>query len=100
MEKYKEILINALYTGGVGSFWGVSYYLYQVSKWTHFKWSLFIINIVLAFFIWYVIWQFLPSTEYNNWLLAISGFSSYPILDILERRGARIVLDKIAKWEK
>jgi hypothetical protein len=99
MEKRREIINNIVYTWGVWGFGWVSYYLYQVSKWKDFQWSLFFINMVLAFFVWYVIWQFLPNSEYTNWLLAISWFSSYGILQFLEQKWAWLILKNITKWK-
>lgn len=98
-ENIKNILENAAYTWGIGTFWGLSYYLYQISKWKDFSWIQFIINWVLAFFVWYVVGQFLPPSDYTNGLLAISWFSSYWILQFLEQRGANLILKNITKWK-
>jgi hypothetical protein len=93
-EKTRLILENILYTWWISWFWGMSYYLYQVSKWDEFRWHLFFLNMILAFFVWFVIWDFLPDTNYTNWLLAISWFSSYWILQFIEKQWALFVLKR------
>ncbi len=83
---------------GVWLFGGSAYYLYLVSKWQKFIFSMFVINLFLAFFIGYVVGQFLPdNTAYRDWLLAISGFTSFPILSLLEKKFAPYIVKFIIK---
>ena len=73
-------------TGVIWSFGGASFYLYKVSKWQSFKFWMFLINLILAFFIGYVIGKFLEPSNYRDGIIAISGFSSFPILELLEKK--------------
>jgi len=92
-----ELMEKALITGGISGFWGCAFYLYQVSKWIPFKFWMFIINIVLAFFVGYVLWEMLPVTQYTNGLIAIWWFSTYPFLAILESKGVKILEKMVFK---
>ena len=59
---------------------------------------MFFINLFLAFFIGYVVGQFLPeNTVYRDGLLAISGFSSFPILTLIEKKFAPYIVKFIIK---
>ena len=100
MEKYKEVINKILYTGWIWGFGWVSFYLYQISKWKDFKWLMFFANITCAFFVGYTIGCFLPETNYTDWLLAISWFSAYPIMDILEKKWAWLIFNNISKWKQ
>jgi len=95
-----ETVIKAVTTGWLGAFGGVAFYLYSVHKGKSFRVSSFFINLVLAFFIWYVVGAFIPDAlgqDVRNGLLAIAWFSAYPLLDYLEERGFHIIIDKIWK---
>jgi hypothetical protein len=64
---------------------GLALYLNQVRKGKAFNILSFIINLLLAGFIGWLADGWLPETlEAREQLIAISGFLSYPILDILE----------------
>ena len=106
-------LWDILSTGAIGAFGGASFYLYKVSRGQDFKFSLFVINMLLAFFIGYVVGKFLSPSDYRDGIIAISGFSSFPILDFLEKRWLYIVVqatglgntgtqetNKADKWQK
>lgn len=84
IEWFKE----AIATGGIWLFGGSAYYLYLVSKWQKFLMYMFLINLFLAFFIWYITGQFIwPDIEFRDWMVAISWFTSFPVLAILEKKG-------------
>ena len=69
----------------------MAHYLYEVNKWKEFKFSKFLINIFLAWFVWYVIWEFLPHTfELRDSFIAMSGFSAFPILSYIENKFPQI----------
>ena len=96
----KAFVENLLKTGGLSWFWWVAYYLYQVHKWERFRMVWFIINIVLAFFIWYLVWEFMPASleGYSNGIISVSGFLAFPILDILESKVPLLFENYITKW--
>ena len=77
--------VQAWITSWIG--W-LAHYLYVVSKWEHFKLWIFTINVFLAYWLWTVAFHFYPE---NGWIMAIIGFSSYPTLQILERKGTELV---------
>jgi hypothetical protein len=87
-----EWVKEAAVTGWVWLFGWSAYYLYLVSKWQAFLMSRFFINLFLAFFIGYVVWQFLDDqNSYRDWILAISWFASFPILDLFEKKGSHFI---------
>ena len=95
VERIAEAAIN----GAIGLFWWASYYLYIVSKGNKFHVVYFLINLFLAFFIGYVVGQFLdPSMAYRDGIIAVSGFCALPILSFLEKNGAKLILNQIPKW--
>ncbi len=81
------------YTQGSGYlaiFGGASYYLWKVTQGKKFNMLSFIINLILAFFVGFVMGKFLPdglSINYRDGLISISGFLAFPILELLEDRG-------------
>ena len=79
---------NLMKTWWLSWFWWMAFYLYQIHKWERFQIAWFIINVVLAFFVWYITWEFIPDSmlEYKNWLIAISWFITYPLLHIIESK--------------
>ena len=83
---------EAVVTWWVGLFWGSAYYLYLVSKWQKFLMSMFLINLFLAFSIGYIAWQFIGAdVAFRDGLLAISWFTSFPLLSLLEKKGSALV---------
>ena len=73
----------------VGWFW---HNLYLMRKGRKFTVALFCLNILLAGFVGYTVGKFIPEGGMRDGILAISGFSSFPILAILEEKGADLVL--------
>jgi len=65
-------ITDILTTGVIGAFGGASFYLYKVSRGQDFKFPLFIINMILAFFIGYVVGNFLSPSDYRDGVIAIS----------------------------
>lgn len=76
--------------------WWVAHYLYMVSKWERFRLVMLVINIFLAFWIWTVIYAFVPDTAVKWWIIGMAWFSTYPLLWILEKKWASLV-DKYIK---
>ena len=66
--------------------------LYLMRKGRSFTITLFCLNILLAGFVGYTVGKFIPEGGMRDGILAISGFSSFPILAILEEKGAELVL--------
>ena len=64
-----------------------AHYIYLVSRWEKFRWSMMFINMVLAAWLGSLVAQFWASP----WLISLTGFCTYPILAILEKKGAEIV---------
>jgi len=81
--------------------WWVVMYLNEVRKWKPFKiWS-FILNIVIAWIIWFFAKDFIPS---NMWdikysLVGIVWFLSFPILDWLEKDWLTLLINKFI-WKQ
>jgi fluoride ion exporter CrcB/FEX len=94
-----EWVKEAIVTGWVGLFGGSAYYLYLVSKGQKFLMSMFLINLFLAFFIGYITGQFIwDDVAFRDWILAISWFTSFPLLSLLEKKWSALVAKYI--WIK
>jgi hypothetical protein len=81
----------------IWAIWGMAMYLNQVRKGQKFTTWMFIVNILLAMWVWYLAWEFIPDSFWNikNSMISICWFLSYPILDLLEKRGLPLILKKI-----
>lgn len=80
-------VINTAQTVWIAWVWWASYYLYNVSRWKGFNFIMFIINIFLAWFVWYVVGGMLPKDFWmRDAFIAISWFSAFPILAIIESK--------------
>ena len=95
MQEKVEIIrkgLEFIMTWTIWLFGWATYYLYQVSKWQKFKIWMFFVNMACAFFIGWLIGQFIPSqTAYRDWLIAIWWFSAFPILAFLETQWPKII---------
>jgi len=68
----------------IGIFSGASYYFYQVSKWEHFAKGKFLISLLLAFWVAWLVWGFIPiELAYRDWLIWICAFSAQSILPLI-----------------
>lgn len=85
--------VQAWVTSGLGWF---AHYLYVVSKWERFHIYMLLINMLLAFWLWTVIYSFIPDSSFKGWIVGIAGFSTYPILSILEEKWT-IIVEKYLK---
>ena len=103
MQEKIEIIKKAYEIMAAGMIWvfgWATYYLYQVSKWQQFKITMFILNVCCAFFCGWLVGQFIPwDPAYRDWLIAIAWFSTYPILDLLEKYWAKFFIKKII-WKQ
>lgn len=96
-----EGIKEAAVTGWVWLFGWSAYYLYLVSKWQKFLMSMFLINLFLAFFIGYITGQFIgDDVTFRDWLLAISWFTSFPLLSLLERKWSTLIAKYIWVTDK
>lgn len=75
----------------ISSVWWIANYLYKVSKGADFKPRRLMMNIVLAWFIWYVLQWFIEPWPAMWPLLAIWGFCVYPILQLIESKWPEFV---------
>lgn len=91
-NEYIQKAIEISSTAGIAMVWGFWHNLYLMRKGRKFTVLLFCLNILLAGFVGYTIGKFLPEWSMRDGILAISGFSSFPILAILEEKGADLVL--------
>lgn len=102
-ERAGEI-ITILKTSAISGAWWIAYYLYMVSKGTKFKLYMFIINIILAWYVWYLAWILLPTElSVRDALISISWFSSFPLLAMLEEKFPKFVENyfiKESKWKQ
>ena len=91
INKIAKTLSNPSFQAGVTSWLGwFAHYLYIVSKWEKFKWTMLVINIFLAFWLWTVVYAFVPDSAVKGWIMGVLGFSTYPILSIMEKKGLEI----------
>lgn len=71
---------------------GFGHNLYLMRQGRKFTILFFCLNIFLAGFVGFVIGKFIPESGIKDGILAISGFSSFPILTIIEEKGASMIL--------
>lgn len=85
-QVYLSKLLDFLAAGLLSTFGGISAYLYTTFKRGEaFRFTPFLINVVLAFFLGNVVGSFIPqSFEYRDGILMIAGFSTWPILGLME----------------
>ena len=93
--KIIDSTVSAILISGMG---GIAHYFYQVQKGEKFQFGMFIINIILAGWLGYVISGFVPNDSGMYWpLLSISGFCTYPLLRLIEKKTPEIWLRIINK---
>jgi FtsH-binding integral membrane protein len=83
--------------GLLSVFGGTAAYVYKtVRDDTGFKFGQFLVNAFLAFFIGNMIGGFIPNNaSYRDGLLMLAGFSTWPILGVMEFYGKKFVLKYI-----
>lgn len=91
-NEYLQKVVELSSTAGIAMVWWFGHNLYLMRKGRKFTMLLFCLNILLAGFVGYTVGKFIPESAMRDWILAISGFSSFPILAILEEKGADLVL--------
>lgn len=83
--------------GGLSTFGGAAFFFYRVYKGQQFRASMFFLNLFLAFFVGYVVGKFFPTTlssDIRDGMIAVSGFLSLPILELLEKKGLLFMLKR------
>lgn len=97
MEHLEQIFTFLL--GGIyAAFGGMVHFLYQTAKRPDhpFNWLMFLINVAVAFYVGQVAWDFLPAvTPSKGGFIMLAGFLAYPILDFFEKRGVRMIIQKV-----
>ncbi len=90
-------MIDLCAAGLLSVFGGTAAYLYRtVRDDTGFRFSHFFTNAFLAFFIGNMVGGFIPTTaNYRDGLLMLAGFSTFPILGVLEHYGRKVILKYI-----
>ncbi len=91
MDKHSAVTELAV-NGGVASFGAIANYLYaHLTQKVPLSWLRFTTNLMLGFFIGQVVGEFLPDDfAYRDGTLLVAGFSVYPLLQILELKGAEL----------
>lgn len=95
MERFVD-----LFTAGLLSvFGGTAAYVYKtVREDTGFKFSSFLVNAFLAFFIGNMVGGFIAKdASYRDGILMLAGFSTWPILHLVEFYGKKFVMKYISK---
>jgi len=93
---HKEIIESITIYGALWGFGGFVMYLNKVRKWTKFKVSMFLINIILAGWLWIIAQAFIivsnPDIQYA--LVSIIWFLAFPILDFLEDNWLKLLINR------
>jgi len=93
-----EEILKTLAAGWYGAIGGLALYLNQIRKGVVFNLAKLITNVLLAWFIWWLIGWILPLDILGReQLIAISGFLAYPILDLMEEKWLDFLIDKVIK---
>jgi len=92
----KEIIEVASMYWAFASFWWLALYLNMVRKWAKFNFFMLVINLVISAWIWVTMYYLLPESigEIKIWLVSISGFLSYPILNFLEENALDLFIKR------
>lgn len=102
MEEHFVNFIAFILGGLYAAFGGMVHFLYQASRnpGVPFSWLMFFINIVVAFYVGQVLWDFVPSgSEGRGGLIMLAGFLAYPILDFVEKNGVRFIVKRLFNFE-
>ncbi len=88
------ILFTQKYLVGwiIAAIGGFANYVYRVSKGEKFSIMRLCLNMALAGWLWYVVWEFLPRGGLFNAYVSISGFCAFPILDMIEKKWPALIL--------
>ena len=102
MEEHIANFVAFILGGLYAAFGGMVHFLYQSSRKPEiqFSWLMFFINIIVAFYVGQVIWDFVPAaTDGRGGLLMLAGFLAYPILDFIEKNGVRYIVKRIFNFD-
>ena len=100
----KEVLEKMIPYGWLWALWGIAMQLNSMRKWIPFKIWKFVINIVLAVWIWYIVWSIIPESVWDMKfsLISVSGFLSHFFLDFIEKNWFKLLIKRFLwdKWDK
>lgn len=99
MSETLNKLFDMAMAGLLSAFGGVAAYVYKtIRDDTGFKMSQFLMNAFLAFFIGNMVGGFIPQgTSFRDGILMLAGFSTWPLLGVLEYYGKRAILRYLDK---
>lgn len=81
--------VTAVLISGAG---GIAHYLYEVKKGNEFRIWVFLINVLLAGWLGYVVMGFVPNDSKLFWpILSITGFCTWPVLRMFEQKWPEIL---------
>jgi len=89
-------IITYWWLGWVG--WA-AVYINRIRQWAKFNVFMLIANIILAWYVWWLAWEMLPASEFKNSLVSISWFLAYPLLDLLEKEGINLFINRMI-WKQ
>ena len=92
----KEIAARAneiLATWGIAAIWWIAHYFYRYSKGAPFQFTMFLVNMFLAWFVGTVVWPLFEPWKMQYACISISGFSSMYILWFLEHQWWKILIN-------
>jgi len=87
------------------TYWGLwwigwaAVYINRIRQGAKFNIFMLIANIVLAWYVWWITGELLPANEFKNSLVSISWFLAYPLLDLLEKEGINLFINRVL-WKK
>lgn len=100
-ETTKIIIEKAVAYSWLWAVWWVAMQLNQIRKWEKFRFWMFVANIWLAVWIWYIAGNLIPDSiwEIKYSIISICWFLSHPILNFIEKKWLAIILKKLL-WDK
>lgn len=75
---------------GVGGF---VHYIYKVSRWEKFFFTRLVINIILAWWVWFLLSEF----GLSAFFISIWGFCTKTILELIEEKWGKIITEILIK---
>ena len=100
-ELLTEFFDKILPYSSLWALWGIALQLNELRKWTKFRFWMWLSNVMLSAWIWYIAWNFIPESVWDIKfsLISISWFLAYPILDLIEKKWLSLLIKKLS-WEK
>ena len=97
ISNFKEWIEHSWPYASLWAIWWVVMYLNQIRKWTPFKVSMFLISIIVAWWIWMVVHDFVPESlwDYKFWIISMIWSVAFPIFDWITTTWLWILLKAI-----